>query len=81
MVLISGRDETMSSKIDKQRLLQRLLDGLTSSSNPDHEHLRAVAEGWSDILPGAGHQAEEVKQALCTQIVDFIGAALACTET
>ncbi|PLW20275.1 hypothetical protein PCANC_00615 [Puccinia coronata f. sp. avenae] len=48
MVLISGRDETMPSNVDKERLLQRL--------------------------------AEEVKQELCTRIVDFIGATLACSE-
>ncbi|KAH9457633.1 hypothetical protein Pst134EB_009948 [Puccinia striiformis f. sp. tritici] len=80
MVLISGRDETMPSKVDKELLLQRILAGLTSSSNPDHEHLKPIAEGWSGILDGAGHQAEEVKQELCTRIVDFIGAALACSE-
>ncbi|KAA1123411.1 hypothetical protein PGTUg99_021008 [Puccinia graminis f. sp. tritici] len=80
MVLISGRDETMPSTVDKERLLQRLVDALTSSSNPDHEHLKPIAESWSAILSGAGHQAEEVKQEICTRIVDFIGGALACLE-
>jgi hypothetical protein len=80
MVLISGRDETMPSKVDKERVLQRLVDALTSSSNPDHEHLKPIAESWSAILSGAGHQAEEVKQEICTRIVDFIGGALACLE-
>ncbi|EHS64296.1 uncharacterized protein PGTG_20909 [Puccinia graminis f. sp. tritici CRL 75-36-700-3] len=39
MVLISGRDETMPSTVDKERLLQRLVNALTSSSNPDHVRL------------------------------------------
>ncbi|KAA1080510.1 hypothetical protein PGT21_009851 [Puccinia graminis f. sp. tritici] len=39
MFLISGRDETMPSTVDKERFLQRLVDALTSSSNPDHVRL------------------------------------------
>ncbi|OAV92387.1 hypothetical protein PTTG_27665 [Puccinia triticina 1-1 BBBD Race 1] len=80
MVLISGRDETMPSKVDKELLLKRLVEGLASSSDPDHEHLKPIAESWSVILSGAGHQAEEIKPEICTRIVDFIGAALACLE-
>ncbi|PLW48323.1 hypothetical protein PCASD_02856 [Puccinia coronata f. sp. avenae] len=80
MVLISGRDETMPSNVDKERLLQRLIHALSTSSNPHHEHLKPMAEKWSTVLTGAGHQAEEVKQELCTRIVDFIGATLACSE-
>jgi hypothetical protein len=80
MVLISGRDETMPSNVDKERLLQRLVHALSTSSNPHHEHLKPMAEKWSTVLTGAGHQAEEVKQELCTRIVDFIGATLACSE-
>ncbi|CAH7674553.1 hypothetical protein BY996DRAFT_4578395 [Phakopsora pachyrhizi] len=71
MVLLSGKDETMPSSIDKVFHLNRLVNALTFGSD-DGYHLTDICKRFSTILENAGHQVEESKDELCDKVVEFI---------
>lgn len=72
MVILGGRDETMSSSVDKVSFLKRLVKAMSSPSSEGVCSSDEICQEWSAILEGAGHQVEEAKEELCERIISFI---------